>query len=314
VSIPAWADSGPARRAGFRVLGKGLAYVLHLRIGEWPIMAGHTVVGYLLAVGLAGAAHGVALGAALLGLLLWVVFLNGGTLAINSAFDQDEGDIGYLRRPPPPPPHLFAASLLLLILGQGLAFLLPIEFAWAYAACFLLSVLYSVPPFRLKSVAGADWVINMWGFGTLTPYAGWASTGLPMDRVGLLVLLGFCPLFAGLYPLTQIYQLEEDQRRGDRTLALRLGIRRSLDVALGCVLLAFGMMVAAGIAARWRWTGFDGLRWGGVLVALVSWLAVLLPWRARWSTRTPAQHQQAMYRALAAWAITDAMVLLGFAR
>ena len=60
----------------------------------------------LLAVGLAGAADGRRLGPALLGLALWVVCLNGGTLALNSAFDRDEGDIAYLRRPPPPPRYL----------------------------------------------------------------------------------------------------------------------------------------------------------------------------------------------------------------
>jgi len=61
-------------------------------------------------------------------------------------------------------------------------------------------------------------VINMWGFGTLTPFAAWAATGRPLDAGHALVLLGFCPLFAGLYPLTQLYQVEEDRRRGDRTL------------------------------------------------------------------------------------------------
>ena len=60
-------------------------------------MAAHTVVGYLLAVGLAGAAAGTRLAPALIGLVLWVVCLNGGTLALNSAFDRDEGDVAYLR-------------------------------------------------------------------------------------------------------------------------------------------------------------------------------------------------------------------------
>ena len=166
------------------------------------------------------------------GLVLWVVCLNGGTLALNSAFDRDEGDVAYLRRPPPPPRRLAEWSLALMAAGQVLAFLLPLGFRLAYALCFVLSVLYSVPPFRLKAVAGADWLINMWGFGTLTPYAGWAATGVPVDPARRLVLLAFCPLFASLYPLTQIYQLEEDTRRGDRTLACVLGVRRSLDAAL----------------------------------------------------------------------------------
>src|SRR5688572_24774981 len=74
-----------ARTAGYRLVGRRLDYLLHLRPAEWPIMAGHTALGYLLAVGIAGAV-GEHLGRALAGLLLWVVCLNGGTLALNSAF------------------------------------------------------------------------------------------------------------------------------------------------------------------------------------------------------------------------------------
>src|SRR5207249_637143 len=131
-----------------------------------------------------------------------------------------------------PPAHLAAFGLGLMLLGLLGTLLLPPGYRLAYTICVVLSVLYSVPPFRLKAVPGADWVINMVGFGTLTPYAGWATTGLPVGPVGTLVLLGFCPLFAALYPLTQIYQLEEDARRGDRTLARALGVRRSLLMAL----------------------------------------------------------------------------------
>ena len=65
-------------------------------------------------------------GAALLGgIVLWVVCLNGGTLALNSAFDRDEGDVAYLKRPPPPPRHLAAFSLGLMGAGQLLALAPP---------------------------------------------------------------------------------------------------------------------------------------------------------------------------------------------
>lgn len=314
MNLPAWAEISPARRLGYRLFGPALSYILHLRPSEWPIMAGHTALGYFLAVGLAGLSHGLAVREGLLGLLLWVVFLNGGTLAINSVFDRDEGDIGYLRHPPPPPPHLLALSLTLLLGGQVLAlFLLPLEFVWAYAACFLLSLLYSVPPFRLKSVAGADWLINMWGFGTLTPYAGWAATGIPLTTPGLVLLLAFCPLFAALYPLTQLYQFEEDQRRGDRTLALRLGMKRSLDLAIAMTLLAFGLMSWALYLEGWTTAQNSLLRWSGLMMAFLIWLAVLLPWRAGFVHWSANRHQRGMYRALAAWAVTDLAVLLAFA-
>jgi 4-hydroxybenzoate polyprenyltransferase len=272
-------------------------------------MAAHTAVGYLLAVGVAGAVVGQRIGPARLGLVLWVICLNGGTLALNSAFDRDEGDVAYLRRPPPPPRRLAAWSLALLAAGQIVAFVLPLGFVLAYALCFVLSVLYSVPPFRLKAVAGADWLINMWGFGTLTPYAGWAATGRTVTPAGALVLLAFCPLFASLYPLTQIYQLEEDTRRGDRTLACVLGVRRSLDAALVTALLAFLVFAAAGVRAGWRATGQDLWRWAGLALAFTAWVAVLLPWRMRYTRMNPAQHQRGMYLALGAWAVTDAVVV-----
>lgn len=313
MSIPAWADASRFRRAGYRLLGSGLSYLLHLRPGEWPIMVAHTAVGFFLAVSLPGGLQSGTTGRGIVGIVLWVVFLNGGTLAINSAFDRDEGDIGYLRRPPPVPRYLFAFGVSLMLVGQATAFLLPVEFAWAYAACFLLSILYSVPPFRLKAVAGADWIINMWGFGTLTPYAGWAATGVPLTPSGLIALLAFCPLFAALYPLTQLYQFDEDRRRGDRTLALKLGMRWSLDIALLGVGVAFILFGWAGYRAGWGGTTRDLVRWGGLAVGLGVWLAVLLPWRLRFARMTANQHQRGMYRALAAWATTDVVILLGFA-
>ena len=298
----------PARQTGYRLLGHRFDYLLHTRPAEWPIIAAHTAVGYLLAVGLGGAARGEGLGPAVVGLVLWVVCLNGGTLALNSAFDRDEGDIAYLHQPPPPPAHLAAFGLGLMLAGLAGSLLLPVGYRLAYAGCVLLSVLYSVPPFRLKAVPGADWAINMLGFGTLTPYAGWAATGLPVDAPGLLVLLGFCPLFAALYPLTQIYQFDEDARRGDRTLARTLGLRVSLIVAACSAGLAFALFGGAAVAAGWG--SADGWRWLALGLAAVAWALVLLPWIKRYVVMSTRDHQRGMYRALLAWAITDLVVVV----
>jgi len=276
-------------------------------------MAAHTSLGYLLAVGFAGAAAGRALAPAAAGIALWVACLNGGTLAINSAFDRDEGDIAYLRQPPPPPRFLFAFGLAMMLAGLAGAMLLPRGYLVAYAICVVLSVAYSVPPVRLKAVAGADWVINLIGFGTLTPYAGWAATGRPLDLPHALVLAAFGPLFAALYPLTQIYQLDEDARRGDGTLAVRLGIERSLDVALAAALVAFLLFAGAGLRAGWSLADGDIARWAAVAIAAAAWGLVLVPWRLHAAERTPAEHQRGMYWALGAWAVTDLAVAASWA-
>lgn len=286
--------------------GGGIApYFLHLRPAEWPVMMAHILVGWFLATGwhTPGAR-------AWIGIIAWVVLLNGGTLALNSAFDNDDGDIAFLKNPPPAPRFLWLFALALIAGGYFLTSGLPPMYHALYLICTMMSVAYSVPPIRLKSVAGLDWVINMLGFGTLTPYAGWAITGQQLAGPILPVLWSFTPLFAALYPLTQLYQMDEDRARGDNTLALRLGVRNSLSVAVFCAGIAFGMLAMA--AWRSGWNDHLVERWGALGIAAVAWAVVLVPWsrNARvWSSR---EHQRAMYHALAAWALTDLAVLLAW--
>ncbi|HEX6644198.1 MAG TPA: UbiA family prenyltransferase [Gemmatimonadales bacterium] len=297
----------PGRRAGYRLLGRAFDYLLHMRPAEWPIMAAHTALGYCLAVGREGLASGAHLGPALAGLLLWVICLNGGTLALNSAFDDDEGDIAYLRAPPPPPRFLAGFGIGLMALGQLGSLVVGGAFALAYACCFVLSVLYSVPPVRLKAVAGADWIVNILGFGAVTPLAGWLATGVSLRAPELIAILAFGPLFGALYPLTQLYQLEEDRRRGDRTLAAALGARSSLAASIGAALLAFAVLGAG--AAAMEWPPAERWRWMPLAAALLAWLVLLVPWYRRAEHLDSRSHERGMYLALGAWALTDIGVL-----
>ena len=294
--------SGLHLRAGFeRLLGPTLmAYLLHLRPLEWPIMTAHFLLGTLLAAGFA-----VPLKATTLGWFVFIVLMNGGTLAINSAFDQDEGDIGYLKQPPKPPKHLFQVSAGMLLLSLGLGFLLPPVFAWSNALCVVMSVLYSVPPVRLKARAGWDLLINCLGFGLLTPLAGWGLTGRAPTPPFLALILGFAFLFGALYHLTQIYQIEEDRARGDRTMVIKLGETLSLGLALA-------MTVAAHACFAWALWAFPVSRIQlllGLVPSLGIWGLVLIPWLLNWRSWSAQRHEAGMYRALVAWAVTDVSLL-----
>ncbi|HJW44732.1 MAG TPA: UbiA family prenyltransferase [Geothrix sp.] len=286
------------RRFFARLLGeRPVAYLLHLRPLEWPIMTAHFLLGTLLAAGL-----DLPIRASFLGWFVFVALMNGGTLAINSAFDRDEGDIGYLKAPPRPPEHLAAFSAVLLGASALLGFLLPLPFALINLGCVAMSVLYSVPPARLKARAGWDLLINCLGFGLLTPLAGWALAAKPFSLAILLAALGFAFLFATLYPMTQIYQVAEDTRRGDRTLVIQVGVGRSLALALVAALLAHGCFAAAVSAA--------GRRPLLLLPSLLAWGGVLIPWLRNWRTWTDARHEAGMYWGLAAWAVTDLSLLV----
>ena len=295
-------EAFPLRRRFQQILGARLMpYVLHLRPLEWPIMSAHFLLGTLMACG-----WPLPLRPALLGWLVFVLLMNGGTLAINSAFDQDEGDIGYLKAPPKPPPYLLHVSAAMLAAALGLGFLLPPAFAWSNTACVLMSVLYSVPPVRLKARAGWDLAINMVGFGALTPLAGWGLSGRPVPVWFIGVAAGFALLFGALYPATQIYQIEEDRGRGDRTLVIRLGEGASLWGAVVLAVLAHGCFA-------WSLSLFGRqhlLPW--LAPSFLGWLAVLGSWSLRWKRMNPRQHEAGMYWALAAWAVTDLSLLLLF--
>lgn len=306
---PRWRTHSAARRIGYAVMpGDGFSYVLHLRPREWPIMVAHTSIGFVVAIGVRAFMLGQHTGVYLTALTAWVGCLNAGTLALNSAFDRDEGDIGYLDAPPPPPRHLAMVSVVLMALGQLLATTLPLGFSIAYGICFAMSLAYSVPPFRLKAVAGADWLINIAGVGILTPYAGWAASGVPIRPEGVWIIVGFGCLFGSLYPLTQIYQFDEDEMRGDRTLARELGVGPSLWISAAAAGLAFGSFAYALFLA-----GPTPLSRSALLFAGSVWTLVLGSWLYGWRRLSSAEHKRGMYRALGAWALTDIAVIVAFA-
>jgi 1,4-dihydroxy-2-naphthoate octaprenyltransferase len=190
---------------------------------------------------------------------------------------------------------MLAAALLL-------GFLLPPVFAWSNAACVVMAILYSVPPVRLKARAGWDMIINCVGFGLLTPMAGWGLTGRPLTEAFIHVAIGFAFLFGSMYPLTQIYQIEEDRRRGDRTLVIKLGESRSLGMALALAIAAHGWFVS-GLLRMERVPWFLAL-------SLAAWLGVLIPWLVHWKSWPQARHEAGMYWALGAWAVTDISLVL----
>jgi hypothetical protein len=305
----AWRTLNRARRLGYSLLpGDSFSYILHLRPREWPIMVAHTSIGFVIATGLRAMLSGVQFAEYVTALVAWVGCLNAGTLALNSAFDHDDGDIGYLDAPPPVPRRLAHVSLALMAAGQLIAFTLPTGFWVAYAVCFAMSVAYSVPPLRLKAVAGADWAINIIGVGVLTPYAGWSASGMPLRPEGLWILGGFGLLFGALYPLTQLYQFDEDATRGDMTLARRLGMGASLAVSLAAALAAFASfghgLALAGTTQRGR---------QALWLAGAVWVVVLAGWLLLHRRMTGEGHKRGMYRALAAWALTDGAVVVAFA-
>lgn len=269
--------------------------------------------------------------------LVWVVFLNGATLAFNSAYDKDTGPIAYLPNPPEPPSWLAAAAALMMLAGTALAWLVVgSAFALLVGVCVLLSLLYSHPLTRLKARPGFDLLVNMVGYGAGTTLAGllagqaanfgatgnacaaggWRHVPWPGLQGSLVqqlelafsggpgwIVLGFGLLFGSFYPMTQLYQVEEDRQRGDRTLCTQMGGRPSL-------VLATILGILAAVAFAW---GLISRGWGWPLLlpaaALAAWLGFLVVWLAEQPQLKPAQLEKKMYRGLTLWALVDAALV-----
>ena len=151
--------------------------------------------------------------------------------AYNSYFDKDEGSIGGLENPPPVSLELFYVSWILDIVAIIVAYFLG---GWILSLALIIyssiSKAYSNDKIRLKKYPIISWLtvgIFQGAFTYLTVIQAvdkielsevWQNKYLFPAILSSLNLLGF-------YPMTQIYQHEEDARRGDMTMSRLLGIK-----------------------------------------------------------------------------------------
>jgi len=168
--------------------------------------------------------------------MLWVfiilhIFLYPASNGYNSYFDKDEKSIGGLRNPPPVKTGLYFLALLFDLIALVLGF-------WKINGLFaimlliygLVSKAYSHPSIRLKKYPILGWVVAGLFQGLFTflmCYVGINNFSLENSlNIPVLIPAILCSLMLwGNYPMTQVYQHEEDAKRGDHTLSLKLGIR-----------------------------------------------------------------------------------------
>ena len=229
-----------------------------------------------------------------LGFLLVHLALYPGANAFNTAYDRDTGPIGGLARPPSVPPGLARISTVLQTAGAALAPLIGWVFAAAYVALWGLSTAYSHPRIRWKRSPWRSTLAIVGGQGGAGWVLGWTAAGgrPPLAASDLWSLGAACAAVAAFCPLTQVYQVEADAARGDRTLAAALGPRGTLAWAGAGFLVvavcggALGLPVVAGYA---------------ILVAALALTAAAVVGRSAPSHRTVMRAAYANSALLLAW-------------
>ncbi len=160
----------------------------------------------------------------------WLQFLNvpillfGGATAYNSYWDKDEGPIGGLRNPPKMTLWMHPVSLLFMFAGWIWAYQVGTVYFLVYGFSLLLFWLYSTPHARWKGNPHLSLVAIALSTGLNSVLLGATAAGGSLSVTLVLAAIGASLVLLSLYPVSQIYQFDEDQKRGDITFAGCYGV------------------------------------------------------------------------------------------
>jgi 1,4-dihydroxy-2-naphthoate octaprenyltransferase len=142
----------------------------------------------------------------------------------NSYMDRDETPIGGLSKPLQPTKQLFYLTIVMDTIAVGLSLVISIYFAVGVLLYIVASRAYSYRGIRLKKYPLTGYLIVIIFQGALTFFLSYH--GSSVDKT---LAIPFWPavasslLIGGYYPLTQIYQHEEDLKDGVVTISYKLG-------------------------------------------------------------------------------------------
>ncbi len=161
----------------------------------------------------------------------------------NSYMDRDTGSIGGLKNPLQPTKQLFYVTVVMDMIAVALSFYVICIFATGIILYILASRAYSYRGIRLKKypVIGYLTVINFQGAVTFfLVYHG--SESNHTLNIPIVAMIAASLLIGGFYPLTQIYQHEEDIKDGVKTISYKLGYRGTFIFTGIVYTLAFAIL------------------------------------------------------------------------
>ena len=142
----------------------------------------------------------------------------------NSYMDRDESPIGGLSKPLQPTKQLFYVTVIMDVIAIGLSTIISIYFATGVLLYILASRGYSYRGIRLKKFPITGYLIVIVFQGALTFFLSYHGSSVNKTlQIPFWPVLASSLLIGGYYPLTQIYQHEEDLKDGVMTISYKLG-------------------------------------------------------------------------------------------
>lgn len=164
--------------------------------------------------------------AAILIFIILHLFVYPASNGYNSYMDRDTESIGGIKNPMEPTRQLFYVSIILDVVGILLSCLVSKWFALGIVCYILASRAYSYRGIRLKKYPVTGYLIVMFFQGGVTFFLVMhGSSADKMLQVPLAGIIAAALLIGGFYPLTQIYQHQQDKADGVVTLSMLLGYK-----------------------------------------------------------------------------------------
>lgn len=146
----------------------------------------------------------------------------------NSYMDRDTGSIGGIENPPPPNRLLFALTIVLDIAALLLSLLVNWYFTAGLLTYIICSRAYSYRGIRLKQYPFIGFLTVFLVQGAITFYTIYKGINADINATPpFACMLASSLLIGALYPLTQIYQHEQDKADGVTSISYKLGYRGS---------------------------------------------------------------------------------------
>ena len=186
----------------------------------------------------------------------------------NSYMDRDTGSIGGIKNPLQPTKQLFYVSVIMDVVAVSLSFFITPIFALGIVLYIFASRAYSYRKIRLKKYPVIGYLTVVIFQGAVTFFLVYhGSQSNHTSHVPVIATIAAGLLIGGFYPLTQIYQHEDDLKDGVRTISYKLGYKGTFIFTGIVYALAFCML---GILF------FSNLQWNHFLVLQIFMAPVLV--------------------------------------
>ncbi len=224
--------------------------------------------------------------------------------AINDVYDAEIDAINRPHRPIPSgvlsTDDAYSLAMLLYLFGLFRSMFVNTAFSLLVLAIVLLTLLYSVPPVRLKKRFVLNNMVIGLSYGLLIFLAGWSVFGNIFDPTPWVLGLLLTFFLLGASTTKDFHDLPGDKLHGAKTLPVVLGVRGAFAVVVISFLLPYPLIVL------FIWLGLIKTQ-SYMLLALVVWGVYCILYLRKSLTRLADSSERPHY---STWFHTHSMTLM----